>query len=326
MKPARDVREVSVDNRLEHYRAAHQGVVLADRSSRGLLRIGGKDALDLLHRLTTNDVKGLRPGEGAATVFATAKGRILDLVILARPGGSLLCLTGEGRAKGVATWIERYTFREEVEVEDLGPSRAMLGIYGPKSAEAVAAGRPRHHPSTVRLKDAEAILLRTEPLAGEGFLLVTEKESLPAMRESLAAAAGGAGEAEDILEILRIEAGVPKHGWELTEEYNPWEARLDEAISLNKGCYVGQEVIARLNTYDKVSKRLVRLRMNGLPAPPPGTALTFGGQEVGRLTSVAAVPGEAAVAALGYARVENAVPGCTLRAGTVTAVVQGETR
>ncbi len=320
-----------MDDRLEHYRAAHQGVVLADLSSRGLLRIGGKDALDLLHRLTTNDVKGLRPGQGAAAVFTTAKGRILDLVVLLRPDDRLLCLAGEGRAKAVATWIERYTFREEVEVEDLGASHAILGIYGTKSAEAVAsifgaeaAARPRHHPSIVRLAEAEAILVRTDPLAGGGFLLVAGKACMPAMRERIAAAAGGAGTGEDVLEILRIEAGVPKHGWELTEEHNPWEARLDEAISLNKGCYVGQEIIARLNTYNKVSKRLVRLRMSGPPAPAAGTALTFGGEEVGRLTSVAAVPGEGTVAALGYVRAENAAPGCTLRAGAITAVVQEE--
>jgi folate-binding protein YgfZ len=323
-----------VDDRLQQYRAAHQGVVLADRSSLGLLRIGGKDAIDLLHRLTTNDIRGLRPGQGLAAVFTTAKGRILDLVVLLRLDDRLLCLAGKGRAKAVAAWIERYTFREEVGVEDLGASHATLGIYGPRSAEAVAsvfgedaAARPRHHPSLVRLADAEAILVRTDPLGGGGFLLVAERAVLPAMRERIAGAAGGTGTAEEeILEILRVEAGIPKHGEELTEEYNPWEARLDEAISLDKGCYVGQEVIARLNTYKKISKRLVRLRMSGASAPAPGTPLTFGGQDVGRLTSVAVVPGEAAVAALGYVRDENAAPGCALGAGALIAIVQGQER
>src|SRR6266850_892072 len=102
----------------EEYRAAGTGAILADRSNLGRLSIRGRDALDLLHRLTTNSVKDLGTGEGRATVFTTPKGRIRDLVVIQRLEDEILCVTGPGRAAAVAEWIGQYTFREEVAVSD----------------------------------------------------------------------------------------------------------------------------------------------------------------------------------------------------------------
>jgi len=98
------------------YRAALEDAVLADRSDLGRLFVGGKDALDLLHRLTTQDLRSLGPGQGAATVFVTAKGRLVDWVTTHALEDRLLCLTGPGRSRAVADYIQRYTFREEVRV------------------------------------------------------------------------------------------------------------------------------------------------------------------------------------------------------------------
>ncbi len=305
------------------YRASREGAVLADRSDLGCLAIRGKDALDLLHRLTTQDIKSLRPGEGAAAVFTTAKGRILDRVTLHRLDDEIFCLTAPGRAAPVRDWIDRYTFREEVKVEDRSAVGGMLGIFGSGAGRAVsrlfgepAAARPRHHPSRVTVAGAAAILARTDPLGGEGFHLITEAGALPAIRAALLGGAGALIEAgKECLEVLRIEAGLPAAGRELTEEYNPWEARLDDAISLNKGCYVGQEVIARLHTYRKVSKLLIRLELQNGTVPPEGAAIEIAGQAAGTLTSAAAVPGESRVVALGYVRDEDA------KAGTKVEVV-----
>ena len=118
--------------------------------------------------------------------------------------------------------------------------------------------------------------------------------------------------------MLRIEAGLPAGGRELNEEHNPWEARLSDAISLEKGCYVGQEVIARLNTYKKVSKFLVRLLVAGNEDPVPGTPLCHQGETIGSVTSSARVPGTGTVLALGYVRDEDAVAGRTIRIGSST--------
>ena len=295
------------------YRAARADAVLADRTDLGRLEIAGKDAADLLHRLTTNDVRGLAAGQGTAAAFVTNKGRLVDLVTLHHLGDRLLCLTGPGRSAAVAAYIERYTFREEVKVLDLGASHGTIGLYGARAAEraaalfgAEAAGRPLHHATTVGFAGLSAILARSFPLGGDAYHLTAEAGALAALQSAILERSPGllvAGPA--CLEALRIEAGLPLAGHEITEEYNPWEARLQDAISLNKGCYVGQEVIARLNTYKKVSRCLVRLELSDDP-PAPGARLEAGGEPTGTLTSAVAVPGEDRVAALGYVRDEDA--------------------
>lgn len=294
------------------YRAARADAVLADRSDLGRLEISGKDAADLLHRLTTNDVRGLAPGQGTAAAFVTNKGRLVDLVTLHHLGERLLCLTGPGRSAAVAAYIDRYTFREDVKVRDLSRSHGTIGLYGARAPEraaalfgAEAAGRPLHHASTVGFGGASAILARSFPLGGGAFHLTAEAGALTGLRRAILEQSPGLLEAgPECLEALRVEAGLPLAGHELTEEYNPWEARLQDAISLNKGCYVGQEVIARLNTYKKISRCLVRLELrDGLPQP--GSRIEAGGEPIGLLTSVAAIPGEDRVAALGYVRDED---------------------
>ena len=299
------------------YRAARQDAVLADRSDLGRLLISGKDARDLLHRLTTQDLRSLGTWQGTAAAFVTAKGRLIDWVILHSLPDRLLCLTGPGRSVAVADYIERYTFREEVKVENADRSHGTLGLFGARARERVArlfgesaAERPLHHPVAIRLADAEGVLARTFPLAGGGYHLTAEAGALAALRAAILERSAGLVEADPAcLEVLRIEAGLPAAGREVTEEYNPWEARLGDAISLNKGCYVGQEVIARLSTYKKVSKYLVRLRI-GSGAPAPGARLLGRGDEpIGTLTSAVAVPGEDRVLGLGYVRDEEVADG-----------------
>lgn len=323
---------------LTQYRAGHEGAVLVDRPAIGRLAIGGQDALDLLHRLTTNRIKGLAPGAGTATVFTTAKGRILDLVSLHRTADSLLCLCGEGRAKPLREWIERYTFREDVSVEDRTASHGTLGLYGPRAASVLeslagetAASLPLHHVLEVVLEGQTVAIVRTFPIGGDGFLLTAPGDRLAALRERLIASADGAVSIEPAcLDLLRIEAGMPAAGSELREDFNPWEACLHDAISLDKGCYVGQEVIARLHTYKKVSRLLVRLLFAGEAAPIAGAPLEREGETTGVVTSVATVPGSGQVVALGYVRDEDAVAGTEVLAGTedsrIPATIEGVAR
>ncbi len=299
------------------YRHASAGALVADLSDLGRLSITGKDGLDLLHRLTTQDLKDLQPGQGAAAVFVTAKGRILDRVLLGRLADRILGIADPGRATAVKKWIERYTFREEVLVEDWTLSHGTLGLFGRDAAGLVAglfgeaaARHPMHHPRTVAWQGAEGTLARTDPLAGEGYLITAERSVLQRFRDELLRQERGAIAAgPECLELLRIEAGRPRAGRELTEEFNPWEAGLRDAVSLNKGCYVGQEVIARLNTYQKVSKSLARIAWEGGEAPEGRAALEIAGQPAGTLTSAARVPASSRVIALGYVAGELAAPG-----------------
>lgn len=318
------------------WRAAHAGAILVDRPGLGRLSITGKDALDLLHRLSTNALKTLRPGEGAPTVFTTPKGRIIDLVTVHRLEDRLLVLTGEGRAATLVAWIDRYTFREEIRVEDRSASHGTLGIFGAGAAAVVGrvfgadAVAPPHAPVPVGAAGANAVLVRTFPLAGDGFHLVAEAAAIPALRRHLLEGAPGLREARAAdLEPLRIEAGMPG-GPELTGDHNPWEARLHDAISLDKGCYTGQEVIARLHTYNKVARCLVRMTIDRDAAPAAPADLTVSGEPAGRLTSAAVVPGQRRVIALGYVRDEDAVAGRTVAVSApgepITATVSGPAR
>jgi len=309
------------------FRAAHHDAVLADPFGIAALRLTGKDAVDLLHRLSTNDLKAIREGGGAPTVFTTAKGRIFALATVHRLPGALTLLVATDRAEALRAWIDRYTFREEVQVEDRRVSHATLAVCGPRAASIVTAGFPqaaglaRHGAAEVELDGVPALLVRTFPLAGDAWLVNVPRAAAEAARARLMAAADGrlVHASPETVEALRVEAGLPLSGRELTEEHNPWEARLDEAISLSKGCYVGQEVIARLNTYRKVARLLVRLESEGTsaaaavaePVPfPEGAPVSAEGESIGVVTSSVVLPeGESRVLALAYVRDEDAVPG-----------------
>jgi tRNA-modifying protein YgfZ len=323
------------------YRAAHAAVVLVDRLDLGRIRFSGKDAADLLHRLSTNAIKDLREGNGVATVLTTNKGRILDLVTLHRTTGTLFGLCAAGRVGAILDWIDRFTFREVVTAEDWTASHRTLGLHGPRAAVVAsrlfgetAAALPMHGVAMVSLGTAPVLLVRSFPLAGDSILMTVKEESATELRAAIQKAAGEpvveAGEA--LLEVLRIEAGLPAPGLELTEEHNPWEARLADAISLTKGCYVGQEVVARLNTYKKVARQLVRLSIPAaIAAPASGDPIRAGADRIGTVTSSVLVPdGSGRAVALGYVRTDDATPGLSVAVehggAPVPAIVLGVAR
>src|SRR3989442_15453705 len=201
-------------NAAAQYRAAREDVVLADRSDLGRLLIEGADALDLMHRLTTNDLLSLRPGEGAAAAFVTAKGRLIDLVTFHRLEDRLLCLTSPDPNAAVAQHIDRFTFREAVRVADASRSHGTLGIYGARAREratrlfgSASAGRPPHHPVVVEIAGTRAVLVRSFPLGGDGYHLTAETTVLPALRAAVLEGCGGLIEAgAENVQGLGIEA------------------------------------------------------------------------------------------------------------------------
>jgi aminomethyltransferase len=323
------------------YRAAHAAVVLAGRADLGRIRFSGKDAADLLHRLSTNSIKDLREGSGVATVLTTNKGRILDLVTLHRAPDTLFGLCAAGRVGAILDWIERFTFREVVTAEDWTASHRTLGLHGPHAAAvasrlfgATAAALPMHGVAAVSLGTAPVLLVRSFPLAGDSILMTVKAESEAELRAAIQERAGepivevGA----NLLEVLRIEAGLPAPGLELTEEHNPWEARLADAISLTKGCYVGQEVVARLNTYKKVARQLVRLTIPASTAPSaPGDPIRAASETIGAVTSSIVIPdGSGRTIALGYVRTGDATPGRSVEVeqggAPVPAILEGVAR
>lgn len=293
--------------------AAVSACAVTDRSDVARILATGPDLLSLLHRLSTGDVDSLAPGEGRTTVVTNAKGRIVERVSVHHLGAEgVLLVAGPGSSERLLAHLRRYTFAEDTGLSDITPKTFAYALVGPRWPEAaLALGLPDLAPyaaARATLATVPVTVVRSSGFDAEGLMVVGGLEHAAVAGAALAAAAeaaGGGGIGGESLEAWRIFRGLPAAGHELTEDYNPLEAGLREAVSFTKGCYVGQEVIARLNTYKKVSRCLVRLELSGDP-PAPGAGLEAGGEATGTLTSAIAVPGEDRVAALGYVRDEDA--------------------
>ncbi len=306
---------------LDQYRALTGGVAVVDRSDVGSLRLTGKDAVDLLDRLSTNDLTGLTPGGGVSTVLTTNKGRIIDLLTVVQPGDHLLALCSKPAATRVAEWIDFYTFGEEVMVSDETDQTFIAGLAGPGAAETLhrlagdaAADLPRYRVVEFDVAGVNTIVVRTDFVGTPGFDLVASAGDGATLKAALEANSEIAG--SEALEALRTERGIPAFGSEINEDHNPLEAGLIESVSFNKGCYVGQEVVARLNTYDKVQRRLAVLTWaeGGVSVGDevaPNTA-TGNGKAIGSLTSVAEHPSGGFV---GLAYVRRAFEGAVVTVG-----------
>jgi folate-binding protein YgfZ len=302
------------------YWAARRAAVVIDQSHRGRVRVAGRDRLDLIHRLTTNDILPLTPGRGLQNVFLTSKGRIVELFdCLVLDDHLLLCLTSPN-APAVVQWITQFVFIEEVTASDLSAETAELGIFGPAAAKALAAAgaavsdlEARDHRSA-EVAGVRVLVGGASPLAGSGFRLVCARGDAARVWETVIQAGAPLGlrpAGADVEEILRIEEALPAPGSELSERWNPLEAELRDAISFTKGCYTGQEVVARLNTYDKLQRVLRGLRVED-KLPPAGSRVLAGGAEAGHVTSAARSPALDAVIALAYIEREHSEPGTKL--------------
>jgi len=306
----------------EEYDALTQGAALLDRSSIGRLSLTGEDALDLLNRLSTNDLMGLRENTGILTVLTSNKGRIMDLLFVLRRADGLLALTAPENRQKVADWIDFYTFTEDVTIQDMTEETAMLSVAGPRGASfldrvsgADVSSLGRYDSIHVRVGSVETTLIRTDLAQLPAFDLVVAAADGQRLREELLNEGEGLGVKQvgmEALEVARVELGVPAYGKELSEDFNPLEANLLEYISFTKGCYVGQEVVARLNTYNKVQRQLVGLRWDSDSSAAPGSKLLLEGKQVGLVTSAAWSPRLDKVLGLGYVKTAQTQAGTVL--------------
>ena len=284
-----------------------------DRSACGRLRIVGADALDLLNRLTTNDLSSLPDGTARSTVLTNGDARVIDHLRLAAANGAVWCLTSPGRAEAVAEWIDRYTFGEDIAIEDETSAAAQFIVAGPLAAAALAAAalpvpavdsaallRPRRGRAAARRPlplgegwgegdDAGGAVVIASPFgASAAYDVLSPLENAEIVKATLRAVAEEADAAA--FDAYRIAQGVPAYGAEFGAFNNPLEARLLGSISDEKGCYTGQEVIARLQTYRKVQRLLMAFAANSSAAP--GDALADAdGAPAGEVTSACDVGG-----------------------------------
>ena len=316
------------------YLAAKGTVAVMDRSNYGRLRVSGAKRLDLLNRLTTNDVKSVAAGQGALTALLTDKGRMIDVLRLSAREDFLWLLTSPGNQTRVMEQIVSMRFRDDVSLEVATPATAMISLFGPQAAHLLGAAARAHHfddlPEegcrAMEIGGTQVTAIRTRGLGGAGYDIIADAAGAASVWQRIFAEGvpyGASPMGEEAWEMLRIESGIPRFGRELTEEHNPLEAGLSAAISFKKGCYVGQEVIARLDSRQKVSRQLVGLWIEPGPVPPPSSSIEAPGQQgtpVGTLTSVAPSLDFRRVIGLGYVRNEHAA------AGTSLAIVDGGDR
>ena len=282
------------------YRSFTEGAATIDRLDVGRLRLAGKDAVDLLNRLSTNELMDLEIGNGLVTILTTNKGRIIDMLQVYRLEDELLVNTSVCAAGKVAEWIDYYTIMEDVQVEDITSRTTMVSIAGSKAEDAL-------YDSNLPIPKLQSFISTTWR---DTFLTISRTDFLGIPSYDIVAPAGSVDELwrtmeletadHEIVETVSIQNRVPIYGKELTEDYNPHDAGLIDYVSFSKGCYIGQEVITRLNTYDKVKKQLVVLTWSENTDVTEATRLMFEGKQVGVVTSAATWPGSYDSIGLGY--------------------------
>jgi folate-binding protein YgfZ len=278
-------------------------VAFFDRTARGRLIVTGRDRADLVDRLATNRVIDVEEGHGAATCFCTAKGRMIDWTVVLNRGSDLLLLSAN--PERLSGHIQQFTITEDVTVRNY--MAIEIVVCGPGAAGLLGVSlEPWAFAETI-LGEVKVQIVRIEPLMGDAYaVLAPDAVALRRLLEDHGQRLG-----PEAVDELRVRQGIPAFPNEINERFNPWEARLDAAISLTKGCYIGQEVISRLNTYDKVRRKLAALRLER--PMEGGEEVTRDGEGVGILTTVVAG------AALAYVDAELVTPGTALDAAEVVA-------
>lgn len=298
------------------YAALSKGAGRINLSSRTRVELTGADRASFLHNLCTNDIKRLMPGSGCEAFLLNARGHVLAHVfVICRP--ELLVLeTVPEQAAAIIGHLDRYRIRERVEFQDRSDWGEWL-LAGPDASdilERLAGDAPRAMLASLEctLAGTPATIVSVPLTEPNGFLVIAPKEASADIEQALREA-GAAPCTVATLEVARIENGFPFYGPDITEKNLPQEVARDRAaISFNKGCYLGQETVARIDALGHVNKTLCRLRFAGSNVPEPGRQVFAAGQSVGQVTSAAYSPRFAAPLALAYIRRGSDQPGTVL--------------
>ena len=328
----------------DDYAAIHAAAAIGGIAPRGQVAVAGPDRAAFLHGLLTNDTAALTPGTGCYAAWLTPQGRMLcDLHVL-ESGDMILLDVPAAEVRAVADRLEQFHFNEDVQIatlasltsvwvhgpaaprilEDLAPRQA-APYEGREPAEAPREPAPygawaQYQNARVELAGVSVAIARIDQLAVPGFVIYVDAQQEDEVTAALASR-GAVRATPASLEAARIEAGYPIFGIDMTTDTIPLEAAIeDRAISLTKGCYVGQEVIIRVlhRGHGRIARKLVRLQVEG-DAPPRGSKVFSNDREIGVVTSAAESPRLGALA-LGYVHRDFVEP------GTAVEVQAGEIR
>ncbi len=306
----------------EEHRAARRSAGLFDLSSRSQLEVTGPDRVSWLHNLLTNDIKSLTPGHGCEAAFLTQQAKVRALVVVYALPEALL-LDGEAsRAAALASALLTYRISEHVELKDRTSEFGLLALQGPQApailtawagTEAIPARELDH--IAVAVREISSVIIRHRGPGEFGFQILTPAASKPTVWEQLLTVGGPMGLTPcgpEAWESLRIEAGIPRDGVDVTEEVLLPETGLDRVVSTTKGCYLGQEFVVRIRDRGQVTQRLCLLALEGTAAASAGAVVRAGDRDVGAVTSSAFVPTQGRALALGYLHRDAAQPGTTV--------------
>jgi folate-binding protein YgfZ len=282
-----------------------------------LLQLKGEDRIRFLHNQTTNNIQSLKSGQNCDTVFVNSTGRTLDLVTAYILEEAIWIKVSANRRQFLFNWMDRFLFpMDKVDLTDISEQYISVNLLGKQSENFLKkldfTLPEANHQNLVKFKDISFYIAQGNEMNLPGYTLIIPSDQLTIFQDLLQSQ-GIAQISDRVWEHLRITQGRPMPEQELTEDYNPLEAGLWKAISFEKGCYIGQETIARLNTYKGVKQRLWGIKLT--ESVEAGTLIMLEGEKVGTLTSFSDLDSPFG---LGYVRTKAGGEGLSVQVGTAS--------
>jgi folate-binding protein YgfZ len=303
-----------MSDQAREYHAARHAVALFDRSALGKVSVTGRDRLAFLQGMLTNDVKALAPGQGAPAAFLDAHGKVMALlVVYAAADRAWIELPSQMTAKTLET-LDHFLISEKAEFEAVDDAFAILSLQGPDARRLLEglAGVPLdlapYAHAEVTMGGVPARVINRAEGPAPGFHCWVRAEHAESLRGAVLAA-GAVPAGADTLEILRVEAGQPWYPQDVDASVILPETRLESLVSYTKGCYIGQETVARVKYRGHVNRALSGLVIEGERVPEAGARVVVQGADVGRVTSAVRSIALGRPIALGYVRREHFEPG-----------------
>ena len=310
----------------EEHHVVRQGVGVIDLSHRGRLRLTGNDRATYLHRIISNDVEGLSVGAGNYATILTNRGKIIADMKVYVFEDSIGIETNAETTLSLYQELDKYLIADDVTIEDFTERTGVVGVHGPKSAELLKAvygfdvsGLAEHSNIVDETDGQQVICVRANETGEVGYNLCTASESVEWLWDTILTK-GRAFGVEPVgltaLNNLRIEAGIPRYGAELDDSVFPGEAELERAISFEKGCYIGQEIVARMKYRGHPNRLLRGFEIASDIPPQSGDRLFNGDTDIGWLTSAVVSPTLGKTIGMGYIRVAFADEGSQVEIAT----------
>ena len=305
---------------LEYSAVRNGGAGLIELSSRGRILVSGAEVVMFLNGLITNDMKTLPVDSWMPAVFPNVQGRLLASVRVIHRDDGFLIDTESATHETALKLLERFMMAGDFGVADVTSEFATLSLQGKRAEEIIratvgeaAAKVERQQVARTDFAGGQVTAIRATHTAEDGFDLFVDAKAAGDLRDSLTSA-GAQGVSSETCEILRIEAGIARYGVDMDETNVVTETNLDDAVSFSKGCYIGQEIIARIKYRGHVAKKLTGIVLEGALALERGVRILADEEkEIGRVTSSTLSPYLARTVALGYVKYDYLAPGTQVK-------------